>query len=380
MTPGAHRQRGSAAETPPWRQVATLTITALALWPALCAAQPLAAPPAADEAGVRAALERCVAAWNRHVPKAFADACVSDDVWFTEANDSHYQRFKGRAKMLGLLDYNIRQTDLQWEVVKLQQLPDGTVAVQLKQRVGVLPRKQGKYAQSFDSDPSYARLRPEGKQWKVYFFTSDTGWARALLASPGPLPGQQALTVHPATDPPVPPGVEPPAYTLSLGRFVRSCGGCHGRPPTPSQDPSLGKIVATGAAAADVKALRQAMSKPSAAAMESIVADPALTDARLDAIRLWLRALRDGRAERQPERIVIHNPRAASEPPAKLALLRAEGWSLPADAGCRQGMALAGGAQCELRVPSSSKGALVFRFAAGAGLKPQEVRLVLPGT
>jgi hypothetical protein len=346
-------------------------IAALALLPA-AAAQPLV-----DEAGVRAALERCVAAWNRHVPKAFAEACVTDDVWYSEADDSHYQRFKGRAKMLGLLDYNIRQTDLQWQVVKLQALPDGSVAVQLKQRVGVLPRKQDKYAQSFDSDPSYARLRRQGKQWKLYFFTSDSGWARALIAAPGALPAQKTALARPATDPPVPPGTEPPAYMLPFGIYVRSCGSCHGRPPTPSQDPSLGRIVATGAAAADAQALRRAMSKPSAAAMESLLADPALTDARLDAIRLWLRALRDGRAERQRERIVIHNPRSAREPPARLALLRAEGWTLPADAGCREGITLAGGTQCELRVAPGSQGTLRFRFAPGEGLQPQLVQLKL---
>ena len=353
----------------------TLALCLLAL------AASVQAQPAPDEAGVRAALERCVAAWNRHVPKAFADACVTDDVWFTEADDSAYQRFKGRAKMLGLLDYNIRNTDLQWEVVKLQALSDGAVAVQLKQRVGVLPRKQGKYSQSFDSDPSYARLRREGKQWKLYFFTSNAGWARSLLAAPGPLPGQQAFLVHPATDSPVPPGAEPPAYMLPLGRWARACGGCHGRPPTPSQDPSFGKIVATGAAAADAAALRRAMSKPSAeVAMGSVVADPGLTDARLDAIRLWLRALRDGRAERQGERIVIHNPRAKSEPPAKLALLRAEGWTLPTDAACREGTTLAGGTQCELRVAPGSRGTLVFRFAPGEGLQPQEVRMAVGTT
>jgi hypothetical protein len=336
---------------------------------------PAAAQPLADEAGVRAALERCVAAWNRHVPKAFADACVTDDVWFTEADDSAYRRFKGRDKMLGLFDYNIRNTDLQWQVVSLQPMPDGTVAAQLKQRIGVLPRKQGEYAKSFDSDPSYARLRRDGKRWKILFFTSHTGWARALLASPAAFPAERTVAALPATDPPVPPGTEPPAYLLPFGIHVRSCGSCHGRPPTPSQDPSLGRIVASGAAAADAKALRREMSKPSAVTMESLLADPALPDARLDAIRLWLRALRDGRAERQGERIVIHNPRSAREPPARLALLRAEGWTLPADGGCREGMTLAGGAQCELRVAPGSQGTLVFRFAQGEGLQPQEVRV-----
>jgi hypothetical protein len=72
---------------------------------------------------------------------------------------------------------------------------------------------------------------------------------------------------------------------------------------------------------------------------------------------------------------VIHNPRSAREPPARLALLRAEGWTLPADGGCREGMTLAGGAQCELRVAAGSQGTLVFRFAQGEGLQPQEVRV-----
>jgi hypothetical protein len=46
--------------------------------------------------------------------------------------------------MLGLFDYNIRNADLEWQIVGLQPLPDGAVAAQLKQRIGVLPRQQGK--------------------------------------------------------------------------------------------------------------------------------------------------------------------------------------------------------------------------------------------
>jgi hypothetical protein len=93
--------------------------------------------------------------------------------------------------MLGLFDYNIRNADLEWQIVGLQPLPDGAVAAQLKQRIGVLPRKQGKYAQSFDSDPSYARVRRDGKRWKIFFITSHAGWARALLASPNAFPGRK---------------------------------------------------------------------------------------------------------------------------------------------------------------------------------------------
>ena len=122
------------------------------------------------------------------------------------------------------------------------------------------------------------------------------------------------------------------------------------------------------------------MAQPGAAVpMESVLADPALTDARLDAIRLWMRALRDGRVERQGDRIVIHNPRSAREPPARLALVRAKGWTLPTDAGCREGMVLAGSTSCELRIAAGSKGTLVFRFAPGEGLQPQEVQLSVNG-
>ena len=88
--------------------------------------------------------------------------------------------------------------------------------------------------------------------------------------------------------------------------------------------------------------------------------------------------MRDGRAERVDDRVVIHNLRSERDPPVRLALLRAEGgWRLPKDAGCRQGAALKGATQCEIRLPPGSRGTLVFRFAASKELQPQDVRLAL---
>lgn len=59
-------------------------------------------------------------------------------------------------------------------------------------------------------------------------------------------------------------------------------------------------------------------------------------------------------------------------------LLRAEGWTLPTDAACRDGTTLAGGTQCELRVAPGSRGTLVvFRSAPGEGVQPQEVRMAV---
>jgi hypothetical protein len=334
------------------------------------------------EADVRAALARCVEAWNRHDPPGFGDACLTEDVWFSEADDSFYRRDVGRARMLGMFDYNIRNTELQWEVARVMPLPDGAVAVRLKQRVGVLPRTPTGYSQVFDSDPSFARLRRDGETWKVYFFTSHAGWARSLLQAldtPAPAPVAAApASAKAIVDAPVPPGVQPPAYSMQFGAGL-SCFYCHGNRPTLSEDGARARIVASGAAAESAAALRLAMATPRAGGiMDRVLADPALTDERLDAIRLWLRAMRDGRAERLGDRVLIHNPRSERDPPARLALLRAEGgWRLPQNAGCRQGAALKGGAQCEIRLPPGSRGTLVFRFAKSVGLEPQPVRLPL---
>lgn len=351
---------------------------------ALYIAMPSRAQPAADEAGVRAALAACVEAWNRHQPKAFGDICLTEDVWFSETDDQFYKRFQGREKVLGTFSYNIETSDLQWEVVRLKALPDGTVAAELKQRIGILPRTADGYSKRFDSDPSLARLRREGNAWKLFFFTSHEGWARSLLAGLDKPTAPAAAAPAPAARPPaarVPPGHEPPAYTMAfgLGGASSSCLTCHGRLPTVSEDGPRGRIVASAAAAPDAASLRRIMAaSPAGGGMGAVLADPALTDEHLDAVRLWMRALRDGRVERAGDRVVIHNPRSGRDPPVRLTLLRAEGgWRLPKEAGCRQGAALKGGTQCEIRLPPDSRGTLVFRFAPSEGLKPQEVRLVL---
>jgi cytochrome c553 len=357
-----------------------------ALWAAALlafAVVPTSAQPSADEAAVRATLAACVEAWNRHQPKAFGDVCLTEDVWFSETDDKFYKRFQGREKVLGTFGYNIETSDLQWQVVRVKPMPDATMAVELKQRIGILPRTQDGYTKAFDSDPSLARLRREGGAWKVFFFTSHVGWARSLLLDLDKPAPAVAATPAPADKPDarVPPGNEPVAYSIPFGQAgTTSCLTCHGRPPTVSEDGDRARIIAGAAAATDAAGLRRIMAASRAGGgMGNMLADPALTDERLDAIRLWMRAMRDGRAERVGDRVVIHNPRSEHDPPARLALLRAEGgWRLPKDGGgCRQGAALKGGKQCEIRLPRGSRGALVFRFAPSEGLQPQEVRLAL---
>jgi hypothetical protein len=215
----------------------------------------------------------------------------------------------------------------------------------------------------------------------VFFFTSHEGWARALLmemdkpAAAASAPKAAARVV----DAPLAPGAQPRAYSMQFGTQGTSCFHCHGNTPVVSEDGDRGRIIAAGAGAETAAALRRAMTTPRAGgSMDTVLADPALTDAHLDAIRLWLRGLRDGYAEQQADRIVIRSPRSDRDPPARIARISAEGgWRLPADAGCRVGRTLAGGAQCEIRLPPGSRGALVFRLATGGVLEPQPVRLTL---
>jgi hypothetical protein len=88
---------------------AALAVGAIAAAIASLAAR---AQPVIDEAGVRTALAGCVQAWNRHDPAAFGAACLTDDIWFSESDDSFYRRDRGRAQVLARFDYNIRNGDL----------------------------------------------------------------------------------------------------------------------------------------------------------------------------------------------------------------------------------------------------------------------------
>ena len=78
-------------------------------------------PASADEAAVRSATQALVEAWNRHDAKAVTEL-LAEDVWYTETNDSLYQRQKGRERAMSLLAYSIENSDLQWDIVRVKPL------------------------------------------------------------------------------------------------------------------------------------------------------------------------------------------------------------------------------------------------------------------
>lgn len=138
---------------------------------------------AAGESALREVVRQCEQAWNRHDVEAWA-TFLTPDAWFTQAWDS-YERGKGRANAIALFESNFKDADLTWEVLGLRMMPDGTATVKLRHVLSYLPKTDGKYRIVFEKVPSISRWRLEDGRWKLFFFTSDTGWALDSLKKDG---------------------------------------------------------------------------------------------------------------------------------------------------------------------------------------------------
>jgi len=130
---------------------------------------------ASAEADVRSAIAQFEKAWNQHDVDAWL-AQMTEDVWFTQTLD-YYERMKGKKAVKTTFEYDVKNTELKWEVKRVRIMPGGTASVVLRQ-VGLIPPKvDGKYKREDVSEPSFGRWRLEGGKWKLFFFTSNKGWA-----------------------------------------------------------------------------------------------------------------------------------------------------------------------------------------------------------
>jgi ketosteroid isomerase-like protein len=381
------------------RLIARLALAALFMATLLLSAQ-----VRADEAAVRSATQSLVNAWNRHDPKAWAEH-LAEDVWYTEADDSFYQRFKGRDKAVSAFSYSVESSDLQWEIVRMKTRPDGVVSVVMVQRVSILPKTDGKYKSVFTSDPTIARWRRDADgRWRVVFFTSHKGWALAEIkkddegqvpaASPAPAAAASAASAASAVPPRGTTGSEPVEYTAMWSRFSQGCNYCHGRPPGLPSSEIASRIVAVGAATGDGAGLRAAMQrKELGGTMDHVLADPALTDAALDAVRRYLVDVRDGALPEQlafdapgaTRELALRNERSSRDAPAKIARLQVSGPFVldPKRSTCRAGAMLAGQSACKVvlraapAAPPGATGALEVQLAPTKGLDPRLRRTTL---
>ena len=360
----------------------------------------MSAPARADEAAVRSATQALVEAWNRHEPKTWS-AFLAEDVWYTETDDSLYQRNKGRQAAIDRFSYSVESSDLHWEIVRIKTRPDGVVSVVLIERISILPKADGKYKSVFTNDPSIARWRRDADgQWRIVFFTSHKGWALAEIrkddegaaaaAAPGPAPGPVASGARARAAV----GSEPKEYTGFWGRLAHNCNYCHGRPPMLPTSEIASRIVAVGAATASGAGLRAAMQRRElAGVMDWVLADPALDDAALDAIRRYLVDVRDGAL---PDQLVLDAPGAISElqlrnerssrdAPVTIAMLRVSGpFAIDSrQSSCRSGSKIVGQSACRLvlrgaphAVPGSA-GSVEMQLARTTGLEPRLRRTTL---
>jgi ketosteroid isomerase-like protein len=372
----------------PSRLVSSLAVATL-LW---------AVPACADEPAVRSASQSLVAAWNSHDVKAWS-AHLANDVWYTDIED-RYENFKGRDKAIGRFADTVKNSDLQWDIVRIKILLDGIVSVVLVQRMSILPKTAGKYQSVFTDDPAIARWRRDADgRWRVVFFTSHKGWALAEIKKDDE--GRIVAAAQPPTTvASAPPqragsgGGEPAEYTAFWGRWSHGCNYCHGRPPGLPSSEIASRIVAIGAATTDGAGLRAAMQrKELGGPMTAVLADPALTDAALDAVRRYLVDVRDGGLPAQlafeapgaTRELPLRNERSSRDAPVKITLLRVSGpFTVDAERStCSIGAALAGQSACQVvlrAAPNARPGAagmLELQLAPTKGLEPRLRRTTL---
>lgn len=193
----------------------------------------------------------------------------------------------------------------------------------------------------------------------------------------------------------------PPEFSGFFGKRMQMCQGCHGAPPSLPHSDSASRIVAVGATARNGAELRKKMSaKHLGIAMEWVLEDPALTNEKLEVIRLYLLKVRDGDAPAAvdfgeakvgaasvPAPVTVRNERTVRDPAAVIASIRATGdFTVVPGGSCEAGGSLKGQSACIVNVQFSprSKGAragkLEFLFAPTPGLVPQKRVTQLSGT
>jgi ketosteroid isomerase-like protein len=136
-----------------------------------------------NEASLRETIASYVATWNRHDVQAWS-AFLTDDIWYTEADD-YYQRMKGRPAVLAFFGDIVKSTDLRWDVKRVKIMPDGTATVALSHFALILPKTGDRYASTFESTPSVSRWRIESDRWRMFYFTSHKGSALVALQKDG---------------------------------------------------------------------------------------------------------------------------------------------------------------------------------------------------
>lgn len=137
----------------------------------------------AAESELQDVLRNFERAWNLHDAAAWA-SFLTEDAWVTQKWD-YYGRQKGRESALTLFNSNFKDSDLSLTVRRIRIMPDDTATVAMRVVLSYLPVTDGKYRIVFEDDPAISRWRKENGAWKLFFYTTDKGWAFDQLKKDG---------------------------------------------------------------------------------------------------------------------------------------------------------------------------------------------------
>lgn len=150
---------------------------------ALCS---LPAAAATDEAALRQAMRAYERAWNRRDIAAWKDL-VTADLHYQESylHTDPDRQMTTRERSLRAIESGVKAFDFKWEPLRVHKKPDGSVTAVMRVVQLALPRINGKYTATFETNPAIARWRVEDGRWKLYHYVTYAPYAKEIVNSEG---------------------------------------------------------------------------------------------------------------------------------------------------------------------------------------------------
>jgi hypothetical protein len=150
---------------------------------ALCS---LPAAPATDEAALRDAMVHYERAWNQRDVAAWKDLVTTDLLYQeTYLHTDEARQMNTRERSLRAFQSGIDAFDFKWEPLRIYMKPDGSATAVMRVVQLALPRSNGKYAATFETNPAIARWRVVDGRWQLYHYVTYKGLAQEIVRAEG---------------------------------------------------------------------------------------------------------------------------------------------------------------------------------------------------
>jgi hypothetical protein len=144
---------------------------------------------AADEAGLREAMQRYARAWNERDIAAWK-SLVTDDLHYQESylHTDEARQMTTRDRSLRAFESAITGFDFEWKPLKIHFRSDGSATAVMHVVQRALPKTNGKYTAIFETNPAIARWRLVNGRWQMYHYVTYAPYAKQLVATEKLLP------------------------------------------------------------------------------------------------------------------------------------------------------------------------------------------------